>query len=123
MRTTLLLLTLFLASCSGLREYRMPIQQGNYVTQENVDGLSPGMTHAQVQAMLGTPLIQDAFHADRWDYVYYSNDKRGKVQENRLKVYFEGDSLTRVEGKGLPKAPLISKPPEKGFFSKLLGWF
>lgn len=125
MRISLLLLSFFLASCSSFGEYKMPIQQGNYVTQEKVDELSPGMTRTQVQSILGSPLIVDAFHRDRWDYVYRMADRNtGKVEENRLTVLFDGDSMTRVDGKGLPKAPLIGTPVEdKGFMSKLLGWF
>ncbi len=122
MRITLILFTLFLASCSYLHEYRLPIQQGNYVTQEKVDSLSDGMTRSQVQSILGTPLVKDPFHSNRWDYVYYYNDEKGSVKENRLSVYFEGDSLTKVVGKGMPKAPSLYTPSKPGFFSRLFRW-
>ncbi|MBY0578315.1 MAG: outer membrane protein assembly factor BamE [Burkholderiales bacterium] len=124
MRISFFLLTLLLASCSSLGEYKVPIRQGNYVTQEKVDQLSPGMTRSQVLSILGTPLIMDAFHQNRWDYVYSHDDGMGKVVRNRLTLFFDADNLAKIEGKGLPEAPMISTPPEdKGFFSKLFGWF
>ena len=124
MRISSLLLLFFLASCSLLTEYHVPVRQGNYVTQNKIDQLSPGMNRSQVQAILGSPLVMDVFHQNRWDYVYLYNDGKGKVVENKIAVYFDGDSLTKVEGRGLPEAPLIAKTQEKeGFFSRILDWF
>ncbi|RMG27455.1 MAG: outer membrane protein assembly factor BamE, partial [Gammaproteobacteria bacterium] len=57
--------------------YRIDIQQGNVVTQEQIDQLRPGMTREQVRYLLGTPLVQDTFHPERWDYVYYFKPGRG----------------------------------------------
>lgn len=123
MRILFLLLLVLLASCSALSEYHVPIRQGNYITQDKLDQLSQGMSRSQVQAILGSPLIQDVFHKDRWDYVYRFDDGKGKVTENKVAVYFDGDSLTRVDGKGLPEAPLLFSPPEKkGFFFRLFNW-
>ncbi|MCI3203372.1 MULTISPECIES: outer membrane protein assembly factor BamE [Pandoraea] len=79
--------------------YRINIVQGNFVSKEAYDQLKPGMTRDQVRQLLGTPLLTDIFHANRWDYVFYF--KRGNasvVQERHLKVYFEGDTLARWEG-------------------------
>lgn len=123
MRITLFLLTLLLASCSYLGEYRIPIQQGNYVTQEKLDQLSPGMTRSQVQSILGSPLVMDAFHPNRWDYVYRMNDGKGNITENRVSVFFDGDSMTKTMGKGMPDVPLITAPEKKGLFSRLFDWF
>ncbi len=124
MRIVSLLFLLFLASCSALSEYHVPIRQGNYVTQKSLDQLSQGMTKSQVQAILGSPLVMDVFHQERWDYVYLYNDGMGKVTENRISVYFEGDSMEKVEGRGLPEAPLLASTKEtKGFFSRIFDWF
>ncbi len=79
--------------------YRINIVQGNFVSKEAYDQLQAGMTRDQVRQLLGTPLLTDLFHANRWDYVFYF--KRGNasvVQERHLKVYFDGDSLVRWEG-------------------------
>ena len=54
----------------GIKVYRIEIQQGNYITQEMVAQLKNGMTREQVRYVLGTPLVTDIFHADRWDYVF-----------------------------------------------------
>jgi outer membrane protein assembly factor BamE len=99
-----ILVVVLLAGCSrvpilpGLTPYRMDIQQGNYVTQDMVSKLKPGMSKAQVRFALGTPLIIDPFHADRWDYIYLFQ-KRGRTAEHRrLIVLFQDDKLLRLEG-------------------------
>jgi outer membrane protein assembly factor BamE len=79
--------------------HRMEIQQGNYLTQEMVSQLQPGMTRDQVRFVLGTPLLTDIFHDDRWDYVYHRRraDAR-EAEQRRLSLFFEKDRLVRVEG-------------------------
>jgi outer membrane protein assembly factor BamE len=108
MRKIIVLMLLVLGGCSSvptiptLGAYKMDIQQGNYVTQEMVAKLKPGMTRAQVRFILGTPLVVDMFRTDRWDYVYIFQ-KAGKVTEQRkLTVIFADDKLLRVEGDVVP---------------------
>ena len=103
--TPLLLPALFLAGCSNtpdiaarLSPYRIDVRQGNYVTQEMVVKLRPGMSSDQVRFVLGTPLVNDMFHADRWDYVYRFQPGSGEVQLRRLVVFFEDGKLARVGG-------------------------
>jgi outer membrane protein assembly factor BamE len=97
-----------LAGCSyvptipGLTPYRMEIQQGNYVSQEMVSRLEKGMSKDQVRAILGTPLITDIFHADRWDYVYWREPAGGPREQRRLAVYFEDGRLARLDGDVVP---------------------
>ncbi len=106
-RTSLLSLLslLFVAACSGVPEvtsylspYRIDVRQGNYVTQEMMARLKPGMSRDQVRFALGTPLVTDIFHADRWDYVYLFKPGRGEAQLRRLVVFFEEGKLVRVGG-------------------------
>ena len=78
--------------------YRIDIEQGNIVTQEMVDQLKPGMSRRQVRYILGTPLIEDSFNRDRWDYIYLLRNGYDTKAENRLTVYFDGDSLTHFTG-------------------------
>ncbi len=79
--------------------YRMDVQQGNVITQEMVDQLKPGMTKAQVRFLLGTPLITDPFHPDRWDYFYSLRKGRSETPATRhLTVIFRNDVLVRLEG-------------------------
>jgi outer membrane protein assembly factor BamE len=103
MRKHLLLIAcLAAASCSD--DFRMPfiyridIHQGNIFTQDMVNQLKPGMTKRQVAFIMGTALIQDAFHSDRWDYVY-SNEPGGEDRMmKKFTVFFENDALTGVQG-------------------------
>src|SRR5688500_13842199 len=84
--------------------HKIDIQQGNYVTQDMVDKLKPGMSRSQVRFALGTPLVVDPFHADRWDYVYVSQ-KRGRLIDKRLiVVVFQDDKLVRIDGEGAVSA-------------------
>ena len=66
--------------------------------QDVVARVKPGMTKAEVRQILGTPLLADVFHANRWDY-YFRSEKRGQlVEQNRFSVFFENERVTRVEG-------------------------
>ncbi|MDP1526425.1 MAG: outer membrane protein assembly factor BamE [Rhodocyclaceae bacterium] len=106
MPSRILLLALpLLAACSSspditsmLTPYRVDVRQGNYVDQEMVAKLRAGMTRDQVRFALGTPLVADIFHADRWDYVYRFQPGKGEVQLRRLVVFFVDDKLARVGG-------------------------
>ncbi len=102
----LILVAVLAAACV----HKIDIEQGNYVTQDAVDRLKPGMSRAQVRAVLGTPLLTDIFHADRWDY-YFDNAKGGKeIAHKRLTVYFDGDKLARFEGDANPPPPPPTHP-------------
>ena len=81
-----------------LDPYRMDIRQGNLVSQEMAAQLKPGLTKDQVRFILGTPLLTDIFHADRWDYVYRLQSGRSDAQQRRLVVYFQDGKLVRVDG-------------------------
>ena len=98
-----LVVTLLLSACSMpgfLSPHTIDIQQGNVVTQDAVDKLRPGMTRAQVRFVLGTPLLTDMFHAQRWDYVYsYRNGQTGATESRKFAVFFDKDGrLERVGG-------------------------
>jgi outer membrane protein assembly factor BamE len=86
----------------GVTPYRMEVQQGNFISQEMVSQLKPGMTKEQVRFILGTPLVTDIFHADRWDYVFFREKADGKREQRNLSVVFEKDRLARVLGDLLP---------------------
>lgn len=93
-----------------VKPYRITIQQGNYVTREMVQQLKPGMTREQVRYILGTPLLTDIFHADRWDYVFYLDAPGGKREQRNFSVMFEDGKLTRVLGDLLPSEPAQEAP-------------
>jgi outer membrane protein assembly factor BamE len=92
-----------LAGCNYVPQitpYRMEIQQGNFLTQEMAAQLKPGMTKDQVRFVLGTPLLIDPFHANRWDYVFSRmRENSRELEQRRITVYFDnGGTLQRVEG-------------------------
>ena len=78
--------------------YKMTIQQGNIVTDEMVDRLEPGMTKSQVRFLLGTPMLTDLFHDDRWDYTYTIRRGHDDMRLTRLTLLFQEDALVRVQG-------------------------
>lgn len=88
----------FDALTSRVSPYRIDIRQGNFVEQEMVAQLKKGMTRDQVRFVLGTPLVVDPFHPDRWDYVYLFRPGGGEAQQRVLSVFFDSDRLDRVEG-------------------------
>ena len=102
LRFLVLALPLVTAACgvaSKLSPYRIEIQQGNYVTQEMVTQLKPGLNRDQVRFILGTPLVSDIFHQDRWDYVFMRQlANSAGVEYRRITVFFEDGKLKRVEG-------------------------
>jgi outer membrane protein assembly factor BamE len=92
----------FVPRIPGITPYRIDIQQGNYISQEMVAQLKPGMTKEQVRFILGTPLVTDIFHSDRWDYVYWRETPRGERERRNLTVLFEQGQLARVDGDIVP---------------------
>lgn len=101
---SLLSSALMLGACSYkpsfINEYKIDIQQGNVLTQDMVAQLKPGMTRDQVRFVLGTALVSDIFHQQRWDYVYhYRNGRTGQIDSRRLIVFFDADGrLERLGG-------------------------
>ena len=101
----LVLIVLLAAGCSyiptipGTTPYKMEIQQGNFVTQEMISKLTLGMSREQVRFILGTPLVTDVFHADRWDYVFARRPQGGgPIEQRRFALFFEDSKLKRIEG-------------------------
>lgn len=134
------LLALGATSLTGcFHYYKMDIQQGNVVTDKMLSQLQFGMTQHQVRYVLGTPMIQDPFHADRWDYVYYLKKGSARaVKESRITVVFNNDQLASILKNGKPYTPsaatttveqaaaqedkeILDKPvkKKKGFFHRL----
>ena len=82
--------------------YKIDIQQGNVVTQEMVDQLRPGMTTRQVRFIMGTPLIQDTFHPNRWDYLYSMESGHSTRVQERISLNFEDNRLVGLSGDFMP---------------------
>lgn len=91
-----------LTACSYLAPYRIEIVQGNVVTQEMIAQIQPGLGRLQVRDILGSPLLTDIFHADRWDYVFTIRRRGAEYQQRRVTVFFKNDKVDRFEASELP---------------------
>lgn len=92
----MVLVFLALAMASGC-VYRANISQGNLVKQEDLDEVKLGMTRGQIRYLLGTPMIDDPFHVDRWDYVYYLKVGREDAGFKRwVSIVFEDDKVIEL---------------------------
>jgi len=117
MRLFYLLSLTLLAGCGSwsspidrIKPHKIDIPQGNVLQQDMLDKLKPGMTRSQVRFILGTPLIVDPFHANRWDYVFRM-EKEGKlVDSRRVTVIFENDLLKKLQGDVVAAASERNKP-------------
>lgn len=98
-----------LAACSAERvslfpSYKLKVVQGNELDPRAVVSLQPGMTRDQVILLLGTPLLRDPFHADRWDYTFNTSHNGVIKEQVDLTLYFENGLLSRAEGNAVQKA-------------------
>lgn len=92
----LLTLLIAVASTAGCSIYRLEIQQGNVLDPVAYQQLEVGMSRAQVQFLMGTPLLADPFYRNRWDYVFRKQRGKGKVEQEQITVYFMDDKLSKV---------------------------
>lgn len=108
-----LLITIFVASC-GIH-YKPDIQQGNVITKEMTDKLKIGMTQNQVRFVLGSPLITDPFHKQRWDYYYsYKDNNSNKTTVKRLIIHFKDGKLHEIKQSPdkVSQQPMIELQPK-----------
>lgn len=113
--SVLLSLSALLLACNNIGSmdfpgvYKIAIPQGNIITQEMIDQLRPGMTKRQVIFVMGTPLVRDPFHQDRWDYVYNFMPGGGVRGQERVTVFFEEDALVSFTGDFVPTSETDSQ--------------
>jgi len=114
--------------------YKMPIQQGNIVSKDMLDQLRLGMTKDQVRFVLGTPMLMDMFHSNRWDYTYTLKVGRQPMEKKPLTLFFQDDALVRIQGfvppdrdEGIPgesEQEIVVEVPDwkqrKGIFGRAL---
>ena len=92
-----------LGGCGVL--YKLDVQQGNLFNKDQVETLKPGMSKRQVLLVMGSPSIISPFNQNRWDYVSSIKRGRGKMDSKDLVLYFENESLARIEGDYFPENP------------------
>ena len=114
--TSGLLVAATLSACSFLHDvpgvYRIDIQQGNVIEEEMLQRLELGMSKRKVRFILGTPLLSDAFHPDRWDYVYTYKEGGGEFVQRNISIFFADDVLAEVAG-DIKLSPRQAEPPPK----------
>ena len=146
--------SLLTAGCSGARDpyapetsvlekiplmYKRDLHQGNVITQDVINRLKPGMSKSQVNFIMGTPLLVDVFHLERWDYVYRVRRGKQSAEQQRISLFFEDDRLVRTEGDLYPQqvdamtgivdsiqaSQVVTVPDyterKKGFWSRVMG--
>lgn len=107
-----------LSSCSTTLNnlpgvYSLEIQQGNVINQEMIDQLRPNMTQRQVLYIMGSPMLIDVFHKNRWDYLYSEQLEGQPRVQKRISLYFNGDQLVGVQGDFKPSTvPVIAESKE-----------
>ena len=106
-----LLATLLTTGCGWPRVHKVTVQQGNVISQEMIDKLTPGMTRSQVAFIMGEPVVKNSFNTDRWDYIYTIVVPRILEDEKRISLYFENDVLAYFTGDFAPSAFIT--PPEQ----------
>jgi len=92
----------YVPSLRSLGVYKLDINQGNYITQDQVDKLKEGLSKQQVRVLLGTPLVTSAFRENRWDYVYEFKRQGVTTEHRKFTVYFVDEKLARWEGDDMP---------------------
>ncbi len=98
-----------------LQPYRSDLPQGNYLTQETLDQVKPGMTRDQVRFALGTPLLRHVFHPDRWDYVFRYQFPNGRAELRRATILFRDDRVAAIEADALPPKEDPTDPALPGY--------
>lgn len=102
LRASSLALALLCTACESMVPsfYTITVRQGNYIDQAAVAQLKPGMSKEQVRSLLGTSLVADPFHQNRWDY-YYQYGRGSEISEQRhVTLLFSGETLATVQESG-----------------------
>ena len=96
-KLSILFLSLLTSLICGCSSYKLEVQQGNVVPSEIVAKLKRGMSKAEVTSLLGTPLLQDSFQTNRWDYVFYISKAGKQSQRKDLILIFNGNRLAQIK--------------------------
>jgi outer membrane protein assembly factor BamE len=108
---------------SVITPYKVEVVQGNVVTRDQLAGIKPGVARSRVRDVLGSPLLADPFHAQRWDYVFLIRRPGTEPQQRSVVILFDGDVVKSVQAPDLPSelefVASITKPGRSGDSPKL----
>ena len=99
-----------LADSNLFKPFRLDIAQGNYLTSDTVEQIRPGMRRQDVRFVLGSPLLLDPFHPNRWDYIFRFQRGTGESVTRRVTIHFDGDRVERIEADALPARDEANDP-------------
>ena len=99
--------------------HKIDIQQGNEISSEMLMNLKPGMTKPQARFVLGTPLIQDTFHQERWDYVYEMRVRDIVIERRHVVLNFEDEKLKTITGEVIPKSDDVKLNEDLSFKDRI----
>ena len=104
----LLVLSVLVVGCSNFSLHRVDVYQGNYIEQQRLENLKPGMTKSEVQLLLGTPLVTDVYDPNTWYYVFFHSNSQGGVKEERkIRLHFDTNGSSQfIDGDLTPVAPV-----------------
>lgn len=103
----------FILTISACSIHQLDVQQGNVITNDMTDKLKIGMDKAQVRFILGTPLISDPFHKNRWDYVFSLDSDSNKKKSTHITVFFQDNKVVKFNGTVAQKSKEASKVASK----------
>jgi outer membrane protein assembly factor BamE len=109
---------LAMMSCSTILNnlpgvYTVNVQQGNIIDQEMVDQLRPNMTKRQVLYIMGSPMLKNTFHQNRWDYIYSNQPDGEPRQQKKITLVFEGDNIIGIQGDFKPSSLPVVKASDE----------
>ena len=105
-RVRILIISLFFSQLLVSCAYKPDVQQGNTFDEKQLSQLKVGMTRQQVVFIMGTALLQDTFHKNRWDYIYTLAKGHAKAERSLLTLYFKGDTLVKIDDSQVAKITL-----------------
>jgi outer membrane protein assembly factor BamE len=115
--------------------YKIDVNQGNMIDQAMIDQLRPNMTKRQVLYIMGSPMLVDFFHQNRWDYIYSAKKGSEDPEKKAVSIFFENDQVKGIQGDLKPSAIPVAKPNvekvvdvpkrdlEKTLWDTMTGWF
>ncbi len=96
-QTVILSLFIALSACGPLAPAKPNIQQGNEITESEINRIKMGMTKEQVAAAVGSPILLNIFRQDEWNYVYTTSGEHQPFKEKLVSVQFQNNQVVNIQ--------------------------